>query len=165
MRNWLLSFSMLMISSASSAQAQASKPPASRVDNVREVLHGVEIIDPYRWLEDQDHPETRAWIDAQNKYTHSLLDQLPSRPLIQNRLSQLLRVDSVTTPFEQGGRYFLSKKRAEDDLFILYVREGLNGKDEVLIDPHTLSTDHTTDIGLLDISSDGKLIVYSVRRG
>lgn len=153
---------MLVISSA---QAQTPKPPASRVDNFREVLHGVEIIDPYRWLEEQDSPETRAWIDAQNKYTHSLLDALPSRPLIQKRLSELLRVDVVTMPFEQGGRYFLSKKRATDDLFILYVRQGLNGKDEVLIDPHTLSPDHTTDIGLLDISSDGKLIVYSIRRG
>jgi|SRR5215213_8290529 len=64
-----------------------------------------------------------------------------------------------------GGRYFLYKKRAEDDLSVLYVRQGLNGKDEVLIDPHTLSPDHTTDIGLIDASSDGKLIIYSVRRG
>jgi prolyl oligopeptidase len=128
-------------------------------------MHGVEIIDPYRWLEEQDSPETRAWIDAQNKYTHSLLDELPSRPLIQKRLSELLRVDSVSPPFEWGGRYFLYKKRAADDLSILYVRQGLNGKDEVLIDPHTLSTDHTTDIGLQDASNDGKLIIYSIRRG
>ena len=161
----LLLLATLVISATSTVQAQVPKPPPSRVDNFREVLHGVEIIDPYRWLEEQDSPETRAWIDAQNKYTHSLLDRLPSRPLIQKRLSELLRVDTVTMPFEQGGRYFLHKKRAEDDLFILYVRQGLNGKDEVLIDPHTLSTDHTTDIGLLDISSDGKLVVYSVRRG
>jgi prolyl oligopeptidase len=158
----LLLFATVVISSA---QAQVPKPPSTRVDNVREVIHGVEIVDPYRWLEDQDIPETRAWIDAQNKYSHSLLDTLPSRPLIQKRLSELLRVDSVSTPFEQGGRYFLFKKRAADDLSILYVRQGLNGNDEVLIDPHTLSADHTTDIGLLDVSSDGKLIVYSVRRG
>ena len=161
----LLSLTVLAIAAISSVQAQVPKPPTSRVDNFREVIHGVEIIDPYRWLEEQESPETRNWIDTQNKYTHSLLDGLPSRPLIQKRLSELLRVDTVTMPFEQGGRYFLSKKRAEDDLFILYVRQGLNGKDEILIDPHTLSADHTTDIGLLDISSDGKLIVYSVRRG
>jgi prolyl oligopeptidase len=163
--NALLVFVILMISSTSFGQAQVPKPPPTKVDNFREVIHGVEIIDPYRWLEGQDHPETRAWIDAQNKYTHSLLDGLPSRPLIQKRLSELLRVDSMGTPVEQGGRYFLFKKRAEDDLSILYVRQGLNGKDEVLIDPHTLSSDHTTDIGLLDVSGDGKLIAYSVRRG
>ena len=156
---------ILAISWNSTVLAQEPKPPQSRVDNHREVIHNVEIIDPYRWLEDQESPETRAWIDAQNKYTHSLLDGLPSRPLIQKRLSELLRVDSVSTPFEQDGRYFLFKKRAADDLSILYVRQGLNGKDEVLIDPHTLSADHTTDIGLLDASSGGKFIVYSIRRG
>src|ERR1044072_7736666 len=160
-----LLLTLLLISSTAPVQAQVPKPPPSRIDNVREVIHGVEITDPYRWLEEQDSPETRAWIDAQNKYTHSLLDELPSRPLIQKRLSELLRVDTVSTPFEWGGRYFLYKKRAEDDLSILYVRQGLNGKDEVLIDPHPLSLDHTTDIGLLDASNDGKLIVYSIRRG
>ena len=103
----LLLFAVLVISS--SVQAQVPKPPLSKVDNVREVIHGVEIIDPYRWLEEQNSPETRAWIDAQNKYTHSLLDDLPSRPLIQKRLSELLRVDSVSTPFEYSGRYFLLK--------------------------------------------------------
>jgi len=161
----LLLLAILLIASTSFVRPQAPKAPPSRVDNFREVIHNVEIIDPYRWLEDQDSPETRAWIDAQNKYTHSLLDGLPSRPLIQKRLSELLRVDSISTPFEQGGRYFVFKKRAEDDLSILYVREGLNDKDEVLIDPHTLSADHTTDIGLLDASNDGKLVIYSVRRG
>jgi len=165
MRCRLLAFAILAISATASVQAQVSKPPASRVDNVRETMHGVEIIDPYRWLEDQENAETRAWIDTQNKYTHSLLDELPARPLIQKRLSELLRVDSVSTPFEQNGRYFLFKKRAEDDLSILYIRQGLNGKDELLIDPHTLSPDHTTDIGLLDVANDAKLIVYSVRRG
>jgi len=131
----LLLIAILLIASTSFVRSQVPKAPPSRVDNFREVIHNVEIIDPYRWLEEQDSPETRAWIDAQNKYTHSLLDGLPSRPLIQKRLSELLRVDSISTPFEQGGRYFVFKKRAEDDLSILYVREGLNGKDEVLIDP------------------------------
>jgi prolyl oligopeptidase len=143
----LLLFAILVISSAS--RAQVPKPPSSKVDNVREVIHGVEIIDPYRWLEEQDSAETRAWIDAQNKYTHSLLNALPSRPLIQKRLSELLRVDSVSTPFEQGGRYFLFKKRAEDDLSILYVRQGLNGKDEVLIIPRVKTFDLALTPGLL----------------
>lgn len=165
LRRVSLLFAILLILSTSAVRAQVPKPPPTRVDNFREVMHGVEIIDPYRWLEEQDSPETRAWIDAQNKYSHSLLDELPSRPLIQKRLSELLRVDSVSAPFEWGGRYFLYKKRAQDDLSILYVRQGLNGKDEVLIDPHTLSTDHTTDIGLQDASNDGKLIIYSIRRG
>src|ERR1044071_10268606 len=165
MRIRIFVLSLLVISWNSAVQAQVPKPPQSRVDNFREVIHNVEIVDPYRWLEDQESAETRAWIDAQNKYTHSLLDGLPARPLIQKRLSELLRIDTVSTPFENGGRYFLFKKRADDDLSILYLRQGLNGKEEVLIDPHTLSADHTTDIGLNDVSNDGKRIIYSVRRG
>src|SRR5215831_1146418 len=145
--------------------AQVPAPPPTRQDNFRETIHGVEIIDPYRWLEDQDSPETRQWIDAQNHYSHSMLDGLPSRPAIQKRLTELLRVDSMGLPYERGGRYFLFKKRAEDDLWILYVRKTLNGKDELLIDPHQLSADHTTSIDLDAVSGDGKLIVYSIRRG
>ena len=76
-----------------------------------------------------------------------------------------MRIDTVSAPFEQGGRYFLFKKRAEDDLSILYVRKGLGGKDEVLIDPHTLSPDHTTTVGLNDVSGDGRVMIYSIRRG
>ena len=162
---WLSAACLPFLSQTAIAQAQAPKAPPTRQDNFREVIHGVEIIDPYRWLEDQDSPETRQWIDAQNKYTHSMLDSLPSRAMIQKRLTELMRIDSVGLPFEKGGRYFLFKKRAEDDLWILYVRKGLNGADEVLIDPHALSPDHTTNIDIEDASGDGKLIVYSIRRG
>jgi prolyl oligopeptidase len=147
------------------AQTQSPKAPPTRQDNFREVIHGVEIIDPYRWLEDQESPETRQWIDAQNRFTHGLLDGLPSRSLIQRRLTELMRVDMATAPYERGGRYFLYKKRAEDNLWTLYMRRELKGKDEVLIDPHTLSPDHTTSVGLESISGDGKLMVYSIRRG
>ena len=156
---------LALLAQVAVAQEPASQAPPTRQDNFREVLHGVEIVDPYRWLEDQDSPETRQWIDAQNRYTHSLLDGLPSRPLFQKRLSELMRIDTVNTPLEQGGRYFLFKKAAGDDLPILYVRKGLNGKDEVLIDPHTLSPDHTTSVDLDDATSDGRLILYSIRRG
>ncbi|HUK89934.1 MAG TPA: prolyl oligopeptidase family serine peptidase [Blastocatellia bacterium] len=146
-------------------RAQAPAAPSTRKDNVREEIHGVVIVDPYRWLEDQNSPETRQWIDAQNNYTHSLLDALPSRALIQRRLGELMRVDSVGAPRERGGRYFLFKKRAQDDLAILYVRNGINAEDKVLIDPHMLSPDHTANIDLDAISGDGKLLVYSVRKG
>jgi prolyl oligopeptidase len=116
-------------------------------------------------LEDQDSLETRQWIDAQNQYTHALLDDLPSRTFIQTRLTALMRIGTIGPPSEANGRYFLRKKRAEDDLAILYMRQGLTGEDERLIDPHTLSPDHTTDISWGDISDDGKLLVYGVRRG
>src|SRR5262249_14796602 len=105
--------------------------PATRREEVKEIFHGVEIVDAYRWLEDQQAPETRAWIDAQNAHTSALLKTRPSLPGIADRLSALLRVDHTGIPEAAGGRYFLWKKKASDDLSILYVREGLDGKDTV----------------------------------
>src|SRR5215831_6669880 len=145
--------------------AETLKPPPTRTDNYVEVLHGVEIVDPYRWLEDQSAPETREWIKSQSEYTHALLDNLPQRGAIEKRLTELRRVDVLGVPRERNGAYFIWNKRASDDLSILYVRQGLKGKDEVLLDPHTLSADHTTTAQDWDISQDGKLMAYVVRVG
>jgi prolyl oligopeptidase len=140
-------------------------PPGTRIDTVIDTFHGVEVSDPYRWLEDQESPETRAWIDAQNTYTLAHLGDRPEHASLERRLTELLRIDRVAAPMERGGRYFLWKKRADDDLWILYLREGLDGEDRVLLDPHPLSPDHTTDVSMEDISKDGKLLAYSIRRG
>ncbi len=140
-------------------------PPKTRVDNVEEVLHGVKIADPYRWLEDQNSPETRAWIDAQNKYTRSFLDAVPGRAEVEKRLGELMRVEFIGTPVFRGGRYFFGKRLADQDLNVIYVRQGLTGKDEVLIDPHPMSADHTTSVMMRGLSDDGKLLIYGVRKG
>lgn len=162
----LLTCLMLLMLQMTCVGPKASKtPPITHRDSFREILHGVEISDPYRWLEEQNSPETREWIKSQNAYTHALLDNLPYRKHIYDSLARLMRIDSVESPIERNNRYFFRKKRAEDELRILYVRYGLNGEDKVLIDPHLLSPDHTMDISLEDISWDGTLIVYGVRKG
>jgi len=148
---------------AASAAQRLPDPPKTRHDDVKEMLHGVELIDPYRWLEDQEAPETRAFIDAQNAYAHSLLDPLPSLGPIRDRLTTLSRQDAQRAPTERGGRYFTLRREAGDDLPRLFVRDGLSGEDEVLLDPHPLSIDHTTSITVEDISLDGRLLVYGVR--
>ena len=148
------------------AQQPAPKtPPETRRDNTREVLHGVEISDPYRWLEDQKSPETRAWIDAQNEYTQSILGALPGREQLKRRLTALLKIDTIGLPRARAGRYFFSKRRADQDLSAIYTRKGLEGEDEVLIDPHPMSSDHTTSVTLLNVSADGVLVAYGVRQG
>ena len=147
------------------AQVAILTPPPTRQDNVREVLHGVAIVDPYRWLEDQASPETRAWIEAQNRYTLGVLDGAPGRGAIRDRLNALSRYDVQGLPLARGGRYFLLKRRVQDDLAILYVRQGRSSPDEVLLDPHPLSPDRTTDVSLEDVSGDGRVLVYGVRRG
>ena len=140
-------------------------PPPTEAQDIVDVIHGVDVPDPYRWLEDQDAPATRAWIDAQNAYTDSLLAQLPGRDRLREVVSRVLERDFIGLPNERGGRYFFSKRRADQELAVVYVREGVDGVDRALIDPHSLSEDHTTSVALLDISRDGKLVVYAVREG
>lgn len=141
------------------------QPPKTRAESVKESFGSVEISDPYRWLEDQKAPETRAWIDEQNKYSESFLHALSGRDAIKQRVAELLKVETIGTPTERGGLYFFTKRLANQDLSVLYVRKGAKGKDEVLLDPHALSADHTTSINLLDVVEDGSLIAYGVRVG
>jgi protease II len=92
----------VLAASATLLRADAVDIPKTRVDETKDTLHGVSIPDPYRWLEDQASPETRAWIDAQNAHSHALLGKLPGREALKARLEQLLNVDAVTLPVERG---------------------------------------------------------------
>ena len=153
------------LSTAALAQIAGIKkaPPKTREDNVKETIFGVEMADPYRWLEDQTSAETRAWIDEQNRYTDSILEAFPGRDRISRRLSELLKIDTISAPFERGGRYFFSKRRADQNQPVIYMRE--NGKDVVLVDPNTWTKDQTSSASLQDVSQDGKLLVYGIREG
>ncbi len=130
----------------------APPPPTTRTDNVVDDYFGTKVTDPYRWLEDQNSPETRAWIDKENAYTDSTLTKLPGRETLHARLSQLLKVDSTGLPAERNGRYFFDKRLSDEDQPKIYYRQGVNGKDELLVDPLPMSKDHTTTVDLADIS-------------
>ena len=158
-----LSFAQSAAPAASGAAAVC--PPKARVDDVREDLHGTTVADPYRWLEDQNSPETRAWIDAENQCTKLALDGLPQRPALQKRLGELMRVDSPGIPVERNGRLFFVYKERTSDLGALYYREGLTGKDHLLLDPQTLSPDHSINVSLEGVSQDGKYVYYGLRQG
>jgi len=140
-------------------------PPTTRTDNVKELIHGVEITDPYRWLEDQQSPETRAWISKQNAYTQALLNSWPNRAALKRRLTELMKVETVGVPVERDGAYFFKRRAANQDQGVLYMRVGLGGKDEVLVDPNPLSPDKAVSVDLEDVSEDGKLVAYSLRHG
>ena len=161
----LLTLTIFSLNGSLCVAQEHKAPPATRTDNVTEMLHGVTITDPYRWLEDQNSPETRAWINAQNEYSASVLGSLPFRSRIRERLTQLLKIDTISAPFARGGRYFLSKRRADQNQSVIYVRNELAGKDEVLLDPNSMSADQTTSVQIQDVSADGKLMVYGVRQG
>jgi prolyl oligopeptidase len=140
-------------------------PPTTRRDNVREILHGVEMVDAYRWLEDQQSAETRSWIDAQNKYTRSILDKYAARGLLRKRFTELERLDAITVPVARAGRYFLRKRRVDQQQFVLTMREGLNGDGRILVDPHKLATDNSLSVWFFDVTDDGKLVAYRIQKG
>src|SRR6476659_9629356 len=118
------------------------RPPDTRTTETTDTLHGVAIADPYRWLEDQAAPETRAWIDSENAYTEAVIGALPGKERIERRLTELIKIDVVSVPFVRGGRTFYSKRAAVQEQAILYVRKG-EGAEEVLVDPHGLSPEHS----------------------
>jgi prolyl oligopeptidase len=146
------------------AQAVDSYPP-SKIAVVTDQLHGVDLADPYRWLEDQQSPATRAWIESQNAYTDRVLKRFAGRSALSRRLDQPLKVDSVGLPAARGNRYFFTKQPADRDLPVICMRDGIGGKDVVLLDPKGLSDDGSKTVSLLDVSKDGRLLVYGVRAG
>ncbi len=140
-------------------------PPKTATDDIKDIVQGVEIVDHYRWLEDQDAPATRAWIKAENAYTDSIISKLPGRAELAKKVGALVKIDAVGIPFARGDRYFYGRRASDQDQFVLCMRQGLEGKEEVLIDPLPMSPDHTITVGLLNATRDGKILAYYVRQG
>jgi prolyl oligopeptidase len=147
------------------AQDGGGCPPKTRVDNVEDKYGKTVVVDPYRWLEDQDSAETRAWIAAQDKCTEAALSKLPGRVAITKRLTELYRIDSYGLPEEHAGRYFFTKRLAGQDLAQICMRRGSNSADEVLVDPLPWSADHSASAVIEKISRDGRFLYYGRREG
>ncbi len=134
-------------------------PAAKSVDQVDD-YHGTRVADPYRWLEDPDSPESRAWIDAENKLTFGYLDKIPQRAAIRERLTKLWNFERYGVPFKEGGRYFYFKNDGLQNQSVLYTTTSIGAQASVLIDPNLLSTDGTVALTDTTPSPDGKLLAY-----
>jgi prolyl oligopeptidase len=138
-------------------------PPPTRREDCRETIHGVEVADPYRWLEDQEAPETREWIAAQNAYTRSVLDRLPGREALSARLDELTRTSFVGIPSVRDGRYFYYRRDREQEHPVYCARTGAEGEERVLLDPHTMSADLSVTVDVSCVSEDGTVLIYGLR--
>jgi prolyl oligopeptidase len=136
-------------------------PPTSAGDEV-EILHGERIPDPYRWLEQGEDPGTQAWTASQNALTESLLGAVPGRARIRARLDELLSIGALSTPEPVAGRYFYQRRDGRQNQPVLYVREGRDGVDRVLIDPNQLDAQGTTALDWFYPSEDGRLLAYGL---
>lgn len=151
-----------LIAALSTMTLLSAPPPETRKDTTVDVLHGVSVPDPYRWLEDQQSPETRAWLKAQMDYTKSFVNAVPRRPAIVKRLTELMRVESLGVS-HVGNYFFFMKRTPEQDQAVLLVRKGEKGNDEVLIDPNPWGG--SKSISVQDHSTDGRLLAYGIRQG
>ena len=140
--------------------AQSITYPAARKSDVVDDYHGTKVADPYRWLEDVDSPETRAWVEAENRVTFAYLEQIPERERIRKRLTALWDYPKYGAPFKKGGRYFFFKNTGLQNQSVLYTQRSLTAEPEILLDPNTLSADGTVALSILAFSEDGRSMVY-----
>ena len=136
--------------------------PDSHPSDLVETLHGVEVADPYRWLEDLNSKETATWVEQQNEVTKDYLKKIPGSEKVNRHLTKLWNYERFGIPFVEGGRYFFSKNDGLQNQSVLYTTTALDKEAEILLDPNKLSEDGTIALSDYSISPDGKHMAYSI---
>jgi prolyl oligopeptidase len=136
--------------------------PVTRQTGQTDDYHGAKVADPYRWLEDDNSPETKAWVEAQNKVTFGYLEKIPERTAIKERLTRLWNYERYGVPFKQGGHYFFSKNDGLQNQGVLYTMASLDAQPKLLLDPNKLSPDGTVALSGYSITDDGRLMAYGL---
>ena len=137
---------LLALTAVCSANPMPAPYPVTRQSDTVDDYHGVKVPDPYRWLEDDNSDETKAWVAAQNKVTFDYLEQIPERAEFRERLTKLWNYERYGTPFRQGGRYFYTHNTGLQNQRVLFVADSLQAEPRVLLDPNTLSPDGTVSL-------------------
>lgn len=150
---------------ACNQQKQQITYPEAKITEVTDVYFGVEVADPYRWLEDDNSSETAEWVTAQNAITLSHLEEIPFRDNMKKRFETIWNYPRYGVPFKKGDRYFYLKNDGLQNQSVLYMQENLDAEPMVLLDPNTFSEDGTIALGNVSPSNDGKYLAYSISRG
>jgi prolyl oligopeptidase len=146
---------------AQKAEKRLAYPESKKVNHVED-LHGVKVADSYRWLEDLDSPQTKAWVESQNRVTFGYLNEIPERDSIKKRLTKLWNYERYSIPSREGDSYFYTKNNGLQNQNVVYTTKSLNEDGKVLLDPNTLSTDGTVALSGTRYSKDGKLMAYGL---
>ncbi|MBV8715439.1 MAG: S9 family peptidase [Chloroflexi bacterium] len=139
--------------------------PVTRKDDLVEVLHGVSVPDPYRWLEDGESTETHDWVEAQNARTRGFLAELPQAAAIRARLDELFTVGWVSTPVLRGNRSFYQRRDGRLDQPVLVSRDGPDGQERTILDPNGLSAKGIVALDWWYPSDDGRLLAFGLSEG
>ncbi len=138
--------------------------PATKKVDVKDNYFGTEVEDPYRWLEDDNSVETADWVKAENELTFSYLNKLPYREQIKKRLTELWDYPKYGTPFKEADKYFFYKNNGLQNQSVLFTTNDMSVEPTVLLDPNTLTEDGTAALTNIEISNDGKYLVYQVAK-
>ncbi|MEI6077420.1 MAG: prolyl oligopeptidase family serine peptidase [Verrucomicrobiota bacterium] len=152
---------LLLLAGACSSEAKLTYP-TTRTTHQVDVYHGVAVADPYRWLEDDNAPETKAWVEAQNRVTFDYLQKIPQRQGIRNRLEQLWNYERYSVPFKEGGRYFFTRNDGLQNQSVLYTLPTPDASPSVLLDPNQLSQNGTLALAGMTVSRDGNFLAYGI---
>ena len=144
-------------------ETEMKYPETKRVE-ASDTFFGVEVKDPYRWLEDDRSAETAAWVKAENAFTNAYLEKIPYREAIKKRLEQVWNYEKLGAPFVEGAYTYYYKNDGLQNQSVLY-RRGKDGKEEVFLDPNKMSADGTTSLGSVSFSEDGSLVAYLISEG
>src|SRR5437899_4440983 len=145
---------------ATHGDATQAGPPKAKVEPVEDTVNGHKIVDPYRYMEDSSNADTQQYVQQELAYTRSMLDPLPGREKIHQRLSQLLTIGTIGAPQLGGKYYFYTRREGMQNQPVLYVREGVNGTDRTLVDANQMAADGTVALDWWFPSEDGKYVAY-----
>jgi prolyl oligopeptidase len=142
--------------------AQPLHYPVTKKGTQVDDYHGTKVADPYRWLEDDNSPETAAWVKAENAVTFPYLEAIPFRNQLRARVKALNQYAKYSSPSHKGPYYFFSKNQGTQNQSVLYIQKGFEGTPEVLMDPNAWSKDGTTRLSTFVPSADAQYAVYGV---
>lgn len=155
-------FSNLILFQINNAQNIKFHYPQARKDTVVDDYFGTKVADPYRWLEDENSDETKAWIKAENELTFGYLNKIPFRDTLRNRLKNLLKYERYTIPVKAGNYYYFNKNNGLQNQWVFYRTENPGTDEEIFIDPNTFSKDGTNSMREESFSRDGSLLAYQI---
>ncbi|WP_245901652.1 prolyl oligopeptidase family serine peptidase [Chitinophaga ginsengisoli] len=153
-----------MITGPAIAQQTGIIYPQTNKTDVTDNYHGAIVADPYRWLEDDNSPETKAWVKAENAVTNDYLNKIPFHGAIRKRLEELWNYPKIGTPFKRGDYYYFYKNDGLQNQSVLYRQKSLTGTPEVFIDPNKFSDAGTVALGSIAFSKDAKYMAYQIAK-
>lgn len=161
----LLALGLLSLAPTGYGQHVPERYPSTTRVEVVDTVAGHAVPDPYAWLENQHAPDVRQWIDAQNRFTDAVLESLPSLRRVEARFLELFDVEEVQPPRLVNDRLYYMKRPRGAQRFGLYVRDGIDGEEQLLLDPAEIDEDPTVTIDFAGVYGSGKYLVYEVRQG